>query len=127
MINVGERGEGKFERITWDEALDTVAGEYKRIKETFDVFLLQKVLETLGAQDVQDIISLEDYESEPEEEPVPEEQEAELTESHIGEKVNAICPLCSFPESILYPDHAGLLVCTGCGKTWDPEIEGRLI
>jgi len=91
-------------------------------REQIDVFMLQKVLEAMGAQDVQDIISIEDYERQ------PEAQEAglsELAESHLGEKVSAQCPLCSFPESILYPDHAGLLVCSGCGKTWDPEMEGR--
>jgi anaerobic dimethyl sulfoxide reductase subunit A len=32
---VGERGEGRFERISWDEALDTVAGQMQRIKETY--------------------------------------------------------------------------------------------
>jgi len=32
---VGARGEGRFERISWDDALDTVAGQLLRIKETY--------------------------------------------------------------------------------------------
>ncbi|MGN0078593.1 MAG: DMSO/selenate family reductase complex A subunit [Coriobacteriales bacterium] len=30
-----KRGEGKYERISWDEALDTIANEFTRIRETY--------------------------------------------------------------------------------------------
>jgi anaerobic selenocysteine-containing dehydrogenase len=32
---VGERGSGKWKKISWDEALDTVASEFKRISEKY--------------------------------------------------------------------------------------------
>ncbi len=35
MKRVGEKGEGKFERITWDEALDTIATKLKEGKEKY--------------------------------------------------------------------------------------------
>jgi len=35
MKRVGAKGEGKFERVSWDEALDRVAGEVKRVRDTY--------------------------------------------------------------------------------------------
>jgi anaerobic dimethyl sulfoxide reductase subunit A len=35
MKRVGKRGEAKFERIGWDEALDMMAGQLKRVKEKY--------------------------------------------------------------------------------------------
>ena len=35
MKRVGERGEGRFERISWDEALDMIAREWTRIRDTY--------------------------------------------------------------------------------------------
>ncbi len=35
MKRVGPRGSGEFERITWDEALDTIAAKYKYTLETY--------------------------------------------------------------------------------------------
>ncbi len=35
LKRVGQRGEGKFQRISWDEALDTVAAEWIRIRDAY--------------------------------------------------------------------------------------------
>ncbi len=35
MMRVGARGEGKFKRVSWDEALDHVAGKMQELKEQY--------------------------------------------------------------------------------------------
>ncbi len=35
MKRIGERGEGKFERISWEEALDTIAERMQKVKEEY--------------------------------------------------------------------------------------------
>lgn len=35
MKRAGERGENKWERITWDEAIGTISGEFKRLQEEY--------------------------------------------------------------------------------------------
>jgi anaerobic dimethyl sulfoxide reductase subunit A len=35
MKRIGERGEGKFERISWDEAVDTIARQIIRVRDTY--------------------------------------------------------------------------------------------
>lgn len=35
MKRIGERGEGKFKRISWNEALDTIAAQHKRVMNDY--------------------------------------------------------------------------------------------
>jgi len=35
MRRIGEKGEGKFQRITWDEALDTIADKLKETRDKY--------------------------------------------------------------------------------------------
>ena len=35
LQRVGERGRGQFERVSWDQALETIAGQMRRIRDTY--------------------------------------------------------------------------------------------
>jgi len=48
---------------------------------------------------------------------------AAFGESHTPVTVRHVCPLCGFGEAYSYAGHGALLVCAGCGKTYDPEVE----
>ena len=48
---------------------------------------------------------------------------AAFGESHTPVTVAHRCPLCGHHEAYSYEGHGGLLVCAGCGKTYDPEVE----
>lgn len=45
LRRVGKRGEGKFERITWDEAFTEIAG---RLRSTIDTYTNESVYLTYG-------------------------------------------------------------------------------
>ena len=43
--------------------------------------------------------------------------------SHAPIVVNRTCPLCGADTAYRYDGHGPLLVCAGCGKTYNPEVE----
>jgi len=79
---------------------------------------LSLLLNDLGVEDVDDILNP----------PTNAEAAADnppitLGESHTPVTVRHVCPLCGFGEAYSYAGHGALLVCAGCSKTYDPEVE----
>ncbi|UCG83691.1 MAG: molybdopterin-dependent oxidoreductase [Dehalococcoidia bacterium] len=48
LKRVGERGEGKWQRITWDEALDTIASRLTEIREKYGPESLAWIIEVIA-------------------------------------------------------------------------------
>lgn len=46
-----ERGDGEYERISWDEAIDTIATEFKKAQDTYgkDAVFIKKTIEALNS------------------------------------------------------------------------------
>lgn len=82
--------------------------------------LLTRLLAIIGTADAADVVN-----------PEPDEVRAEammprpsaLSESHVAETVYRVCPLCGNTEAFNYAGHKGLLVCSACLRTYDPEVE----
>lgn len=51
LRRVGERGEGKFEQISWDEAIDAIATAFKEAQEAYgkDAVFIKKTIEALNS------------------------------------------------------------------------------
>jgi len=51
LRRTGERGQGTFERISWDEALETVAGEVRRVRDVYgpEAIFLQSSAGDIGS------------------------------------------------------------------------------
>ena len=52
MKRVGERGEGRWERISWDEALDTIADKLKTIRDEYGPQSLMWCVSPIGGLDL---------------------------------------------------------------------------
>jgi len=77
--------------------------------------LTRLMLLDLNVGDVDDVMS-DAAESE-------ETTPTQLGESHTAIAVLHTCPLCGAKEAYGFAGHGPLLVCQGCGKTYDPEVE----
>jgi len=82
----------------------------------------------LDALDIDDVspVAPEAFGAEPETESTTGKAASvtEMVESHDPILIHNVCPLCEYEQAILYPGHKGVLVCAGCGKAYDPEVEG---
>jgi anaerobic dimethyl sulfoxide reductase subunit A len=54
MKRVGKRGEGKFERLSWDEALDTIS---ERLQQTIQVYGNEAVFRIYGTGNIGGVVS----------------------------------------------------------------------
>lgn len=81
----------------------------------------------IDAEEARELLGYQEEEQAEVPEEMPEETEDTFDlathASHKAKIVYHICPLCSADTAKEYEGHEPLLVCAGCGKTYNPEVE----
>jgi len=77
----------------------------------------------VDAREARELLGYQEEEPREEMETIEEAFDLATHASHQPVTVNRTCPLCGADTAYHYEGHGPLLVCAGCGKTYNPEVE----